>query len=367
MKYLIKIKKINAEKHINYLTKNNIIYNIKTNENIIVFCFNNKNKKLIIKYLKNNNIDIISLKKIGLFSFISKQRAGLLLGGVVASVLWIISTFFVTNITIYGNNLYSISDIKNIVTSLYNSSIISKANVDTSKIEQAIISQTKINSVSCIIKGSTLVINIKEELPTEQFVEGNFSPIVSLYDGQVTSINLTQGTSAVSVGDIVKLGDILVYPFVTDSAGENKPVQPIASIVCDVWQTTTLDVYDNEIVTEKTGRVVEEKQISVFGKQIYKEQKTHDFKSFVVTEKQHYLSRFLLPIKVKTITYEETKQNTRVIDFEAQKQKYIENCKKIASLGLKKYDIIKTEDISIVEQPGKHTIVYVLTISKKIC
>ena len=52
---------------------------------------------------------------------------------------------------------------------------------------------------------------------------------------------------------------------------------------------------------------------------------------------------------------------------ELLKQNYIDKCRQIALLGVKKYDIIKDEKQTIIEQEGMHEIILVLTVSKKVC
>lgn len=366
--YCIKIKNINTQKHINNLIKKFEIYNIQTDENYVSFCFKKAHYKQIINYLKNSNIEIFYIEKIGRFSKLLRiEKIGILIGFFVGIVLWVISTFFVTKIVVYGNSIYSVDDITKIVTNLYSTNIISKTKVNTTEIEQEIVAKTAINTVSCILKGNCLVISVKEELRTDTYVEGQFSPLLSVYDGQVTSINIIQGTPAVSVGQIIKLGDVLVYPYVLDSSGEKRFMQPIADIVCDVWITAKIDVYDTQVITQKTGNKQQIQNIYAFGQPIYVSNRKIKFEQYEKSSKIKYLTNFLIPIKLETIVYEETKKITKNIDFEKEKQNYINKCRQIAFLGVQEYDIIKDERHTILSNNGKHTITYVLTIGKKIC
>ena len=298
---------------------------------------------------------------------LSIEKIGVFIGFCIGVVLWIISTFFVTKIVVYGNNLYSVEDITNIVTNLYSNNIIPKAQLDTSEIEKRIISQTTINTVSCVLKGNCLVINVKEELRNDTYIEGVFSPLISVYDGQVTSINIVQGTSAVSVGQIVRLGDVLVYPYIVDASGEKKYMQPIADIVCDIWITSKIDVYETQEITQKTGNKQLNQNIYAFGKQVYSSNKQVAYKQYEKTTQISYLSNFLIPLKIETIIYEEITKTTKIIDFEQEKQNYINKCRQIAFLGVQEYDIIKDERQTILSENGKHTITYLLTVSKKVC
>lgn len=366
--YCIKIKNINSQKHINNLIKKFDIYNIQFDEKYITFCFKKDYYKQIKKYLKNSNVEILYVEKIGKFSkLFSIEKIGVFIGFIVGIALWTISTFFVTKIVVYGNSVYSVEDITKIVTNLYSSNIISKAQINTDKIEQKIVEQTSINTVSCILKGNCLVINVKEELRGDTYVEGQFSPLLSVYDGQVTSINIIQGTPAVSVGQIIKLGDVLVYPYIIDSSGEKRFMQPIADIICDVWITAKIDVYDSQKITQKTGNKQQIQNIYAFGQPVYISNEKVKFEQYEQSLTTKYLTNFLIPIKIETIVYEETIKTTKIIDFEKEKQNYINKCKQIAFLGVQEYDIIKDEKHTIASNNGKHTITYTLTLGKKVC
>ena len=366
--YYIKIKNLNVQKIINNLIKKFDIYNIEEQQQYITFCFKKQGLRQIKNYLINNGVEILEIKKIGRFSnFFTVEKVGIFIGFAICMVLWIISTFFVTKIVVYGNNLYTLQDITNIVNDFYSSAIIPKYKINTDDIEKTIISNTSINTVSCVIKGNCLIINIKEELRNNTYVEGEFFPIISIYDGQVVSINLTQGTPAVSVGQIIKLGDVLVYPYVIDSNGEKRYMQPIADIVCDVWITTKLDVYDTQEIKYKTGAKQQVQNIYAFGKQVYSSNTQIKFNEYEKSTKTNYLTNFIMPIKIETITYEETKKIIQSIDFEKEKQKYINKCRQIAFLGVKEYDIIKDETQTISSNNGINTITYVITVRKKVC
>lgn len=366
--YCIKIKNLNVQKTINYLIKEFDIYRIEEQQQYVTFSFKKYALRQIKKYLKNNGVEILEIKKIGKFSnILSVEKIGVFIGFAICITLWIISTFFVTKIVVYGNNLYTAQDITNIINNFYSSAIIPKSKIDTDEIEKTIISKTSINTVSCAVKGNCLIINIKEELRNNTYVEGEFLPIISIYDGQVVSINLTQGTPAVCVGQIIKLGDVLVYPYAVDSNGEKRYMQPIADIVCDVWITAKLDVYDIREIEYKTGAKQCIQNIYAFDKQIYSSSTNIEFKEYEKSTKTNYLTNFILPIKIETITYEETEKIIQIVNFEKEKQKYINKCRQIAFLGVKEYDIIKDETQTILSNNGINTITYVITVRKKVC
>ena len=97
--YCIKIKNINTSKHINNLIKLFEIYKLQNTEKYVIFCFKKQYYNQIKKYLKNNNIEIFSIEKIGgFYKLLSIEKIGVFIGFCIGVVLWIISTFFVTKI-----------------------------------------------------------------------------------------------------------------------------------------------------------------------------------------------------------------------------------------------------------------------------
>ena len=69
-----------------------------------------------------------------------------------------------------------------------------------------------ISYASCAYKGTTLEINIKEALRDTEIKAYNEGNIIANTDGIVTRIMVSSGTSRVSIGDVVRRGDILIEP-----------------------------------------------------------------------------------------------------------------------------------------------------------
>ena len=118
----------------------------------------------------------------------------------------------------------------------------------------------EISSVSVTIIGQSLIIGVNQvDVPEE--MSGEYQPIISQYDGRVEKIYLVQGTLAVNEGDLVQKGDILVFPYIYDSQGEQIPTLPKADIYAEVWLIGEEVHYDYYIKTERTGRSVTLNQV----------------------------------------------------------------------------------------------------------
>ena len=366
--YKFEISYVNTEKTLNKLIGEFNIYDFKKEDGKCSFCCENKDKQKIKKILINNGIKIKNQSFLGLFNnFISLKNWGILVGIIISSIMWIISTFFITDVLIIGNLGITQNEVFEILKEQNINEWSLKSSINIDELEQKIQDVKYISYVSAIIKGNALVINIKEELTNDEVVSvGKYEPLIAAYDGKITSINLIQGTAKVKVGDIVKLGDVLVEPYIEHN-GEKLSVQPLADIVCDVWITTRFDVFDREIKKVKTGNCTSNYSLTVFGKEIYKTNNEFNYEIYEIEEKEEYLTTTLFPIKIKYTNVYECNYVEVENNFEENKQQFIEQTRQMSLLNVKEYDIIKNESYVVTKNNNINTIVYTITLSKKIC
>ncbi len=367
--YRFEISSLNSEKCINLITQKYEIFDFSKNDKNVIFYCQNKDKENIEKILKKLNQKIYNKNYFGaLFHIKNIFSIGIILGIFLSIILWGISTLFITNILVVGNYNFTSKEIFEV---LENNKICKwklKKDINIKSLQNNIENINHISYASVIIRGNSLIINVKEELTNSEVINiGNFDPIISIYDGQITSVKLIQGTLKVKVGDVIKVGDVLVEPYITKQTGEKISVEPLADIVCDVYVTSSLELKENQIKTQRTGNSITNFELYAFNLPIFKKQDDVHFKTFEKVEKEIYVSNILLPIKRKEITYYETTTTKENINFEENKKTFIEQCKQIALLNFAKYDIIKNESYSIYKIDDTYTILYTLTLSKKIC
>ena len=367
--YMFKISPLNTEKLINSLIKKFGIYNITKTQNECTFYCKYKNKKQIEKIIKFYGITILNAEAVGKIKHLKTITSwGLISGIVVSCGLWIVSLFFVTNVVVLGNINLTHSQIMQVVKNHNINNLTAKSNINLKQLEQDILNIKYVSYASAIIKGNALVINIKEQLTNKEVISiGSYEPLISNFDGKITSLKLIQGTPAKNVGDIVKIGDVLVYPYIKKSNGEELSVQPIADIVCDVWQTAVLEVKDIIYKKVRTGNVIKSYNINAFGVSIFEKNNKNTYKNYEKEEKTQYLTKMLIPIKINFTNYYEC-QNIKIeTNFEQNKQKYIEQTRRMSLLNIQEYDIIKDESYSLTKENDINIVRYTVTISKKIC
>ena len=369
MKYKFVISSLNTEKIINKLCEKYCIFNLEKNEKNTSFCCLKKDRKKINKILQRSGFEIKSNNFVGFFKHLKNIFSyGIICGIFLSFIFFIISSFFITDILILGNVNYTYQDVIGVLEQNGVKKGATKYSVDTQKLQNDILNIRYISYASVIIKGNALVVNLKEQLTNLEVVNiGEFLPIVSNYDCKITSINLIQGTPNVKVGDIVRIGQVLVEPYTIDASGKKLSVQPLADISADVWITSSIDFFDKKIIKQRTGNVVVNCSVTFLGKEVYVQRKNVVFENYEIEEKERYLSTTLMPIKIKYTNFYEYNLVERDIDFEENKQIFVEQTRQTCLLNLNNYDIIKNESYVITKNVGYNTIAYTITFNKKIC
>ncbi len=308
--------------------------------------------KKVEKILRERNVKIESVSHEGLAfkAFQILGSYGLIAAALLFSLLYAIQFQFVLQYEVLGLDKLERSEIVSFVKSEFPAS---KSKIDTEAVETALLDNfDEISFASCIIKGQTLVINIKEKvLPDEMY--GEFAPLVAKKDGRISEINLISGTLRVKVGDFVRAGDVLVEPFTIDTSGEQKKVEARAEILAEVYNEGCADHYETYIDVKRTGRKIEQNEITLFGLSIYSFKEDLNFQMYEVEEEEIDLSKNLfLPFKMKKSTFFELEQHTIVSDFEDVKDEFVAKAKEKALKNCENYDLMKEEFFTLRHLAG---------------
>lgn len=361
----IKLHGLNQERLLNNLSKNFQIYNIiRNNSNFIQFDVKYSQKKKIKKYLIEKNIEFSILEN-GLFSKVRNlfKSVGLITGIVLSILLYSLQYFFVWEIKVYGSE--NNQNIVNFTEKTLKSRL--KTQINTKNIEILLKKEfNEISSISASIVGQTLIININPKVTPEE-MEGNFQAIVAQNDGQITEIKLIQGTLNCKVGDIVQKGEILVFPYIIDSQGEKREVQPKAEIKADVWLKEKTIHYENYIKTERTNRKIEVSEVYVNKTLLYRQNKKIPFKEYEVEIFSHPLTKnLILPLTIKKYIYYQTETFQVYEPFEDCQDKIIEDTRLKTLIFLNKNEIIKEENFYIEKKIDCYEITYIITVNRNI-
>ena len=304
MKPLVHIKVIgyNLDQILNKLqTKNIIIYNIdRAENNVMFFTIKLSQYKLVKPLLKNYEYHI---KYLGIANFKTwlKKNVAILLVLPFSLALMAFSTKCIWNIKIYGGE----GELESSVIQILKDNNIEKGKFlpsDNELIEKILLKQlTNVAQVSCITRGTTIVINISKKLV---YTPEIYKPICASYSGIITNFSLISGTMAVSIGDFVNKGDILVYPFTLDKQGNQVDVQPLAEIKAKAYVVGSSKLNSTQTLLSRTGKEYTISSITLLNKNLFSKKSSKPFALYETSVYNEYISSVLPLIRTRVTYYE---------------------------------------------------------------
>lgn len=363
---------VNQERNFSKLCEDFELYDIsrKSYTQTSFTCKLSKQKKVENK-LKAYGFEILEKKEFGILSFFKHLLTsyGLIAGFFCGLIACLFLSGFVLKIDVVGLEKISQEEVYSALSNQNVSTFCKKNDISLASIEKTLSKEIEnISLVSAIIKGNTLVISIKEKVQNDEFDNlDNFQPLISKFDGQITSIKLIQGTLKVNVGDMVKKGQVLVEPYILDSSNNSRPVKPIAEIEARVWQTFKSVHKESKIVTRRTGREQIVENILFMNLNLTNFENDCEFSSYEVKIDKICISQNnILPIYKQKIIYYEMETVLVEEKFEENKEKILQETKQKALLYLEECDIIKNEYFNVNLINGEHVVEYVVEIIKRI-
>lgn len=364
----IVVKGLNQEKAINNLVKKINIYNLKRKtHNQSEFEVDEVNKKEIKKIISSVGLELVSISHQGIFNTFKSiiTSYGLIVALIVCSLFYTFQYNFVLKINVFGLKNINKSEITSFVDKNLSSRF--KSKINTKDLEVLIKNEYEdISSVSVAIVGQSLVINVNEGILSNE--DENQNALISDFDGLITDINLIQGTLAVDVGQIVKKGDVLVYPYIVDSQGEKRSILPKADIFADVWLKGEETFYDYRIVKERTGKKFIRQEVCLNNLVIYSNgTEGIPFKEYEMEKTSVFISKNnVLPLKKVNYCYYEVITREIFEEFATARERIIQKAREKALIFLQKNEIIKEENFTLRETVGIHRIEYVITVNRNI-
>lgn len=367
-RFIVKIKGLNQERALNSISQKIKIFNIKReNQNTCQLEVEYSNKKQLLTFLKEENFEVLEVSAQGLKWKLKNFLTcyGLIIGIVCCAIFYTAQYSFVWRIDVVGGNASIEKEVKNHVEKQLTSR--RKSKINTKNIEKKLIEYfDEVSSASVAIVGQSLIINISQSILPEE-MQQNSKAIISDFDGLITDIKLIQGTLAVDVGDIVKKGDILVYPYIIDSQGEQRETSPKAEVWADVWLNGNEVHYDYYITTQRTGNSMTVSEVYLYDLLIYSSANHCNYEDYESEQSQDYLNKNnILPFVLKKTTYFELETKQYFQEFSLVKEEIIQKAREKALIFLQENEIIKEENYTIREGGGIHEVNYLLTVNRNI-
>lgn len=327
--------------------------------NTVFFDVNIFKLKKLKSVLTNLNYELSVDKYYGFckWFFFLKMRLGIIFGCAIFLFVVLFSNCFVWNIKIYGIDRIKRDEVLSVLNSCGVKNGVFSSSFNLNELEDALLNNLQnISLVSVMKKGSTIIVNVKEKLYVEQ-LDNNNSNIIANYSGVITKLNVVQGTTSFKVGDIVKIGEIIVGGFYYDVSHNKVSCKANAEVTVKTWFSQSELYYKKIKINQKTGNFVRSSELKLFNQILHINNTSHNYKRYdtIVTEKYLFKNN-ILPIKLITTTIYETNEVVVEQDFEKDKSTLLKEVKQKAKnkipsnlVVLKEFELIEElEDYFVV-------------------
>lgn len=347
--------------------------NICRNNNIVLLDIERENNTYLkIKILKSDFKDIRHIAKktkckikisgkSGVPFFVNKYRKRKIFAVaiLVIAIFVFISTKFIWNIEINGNEKISKEEIMSLVSEYGITTGILKKNIDLDKISNSIrLERDDISWIGISLKGTNAIINIKEAIEIPEVIDKNeICNIVANQDAVISKIVVHSGTARVNVGDEVKKGDLLVEGVMEGEHLGNRNVHADANVTGLIYFEKEKKEEFMQTKKVETGNMEIKREICINNFKINLNKKLSNFENYDTIYSNHRIklfSNFYLPIQIKKIENIEVK--SELIEYtETELKDKIE--KELEEELEKEYNISnyenKTKDVETnIEQDG---------------
>lgn len=182
----------------------------------------------------------------GLPFFLSKyrMRAGLAVGVLAAAALLCASGLFVWRIDIVGNSKVSSTEILELLSEqgVMPGSLISSINVGSVE-NSVLVNSPSLSWIALNIRGTVIRAEVREtETALSEVPEGKSANVIALCDGQITLIELYEGTPVVNTGDCVRKGQLIASGLIENKDGSFRTAYARGKIYAVTEHTFTVEV-----------------------------------------------------------------------------------------------------------------------------
>lgn len=339
----VKIEGLNTQKIINKLVDNEVlIENYHAGKKHIIFDVDEKDEYLVKKTcgVFHKHYQIISRNNI--LNLIKRIRYyfGFILAMIVSFCFIYVNNLYIYKIDlrVEGNGVCDLVEIKNILSKNGVYEGLQKKALDISKIEKIILGSSSV--AGCTIKHQGGKINIIL-YPGNLKNETNQNNLYSGYNAVILDVDVYVGVSKIKKGDIVKAGDLLIE---NNNGAAGK-------ILAKVYFSDYIIYNENQVISNKTGRVCKERNILLLNKNLNKSRKYNTFTNFIEEECVFCVSNNLfVPICVIEKKYYEIEYQDVVVKFDEVENNLKEQLYNSVQKNIPDIDSISNVTYSVVTE-----------------
>ena len=182
------------------------------------------------------------------------RRPGALAGAVLAVVLAAVLTQFVWRVEVHGAGPYRVE----VASYLREAGYVPgapRASVDAEALERALtLRYPDVAWFHAYVSNVTLVVDVSLGVPMPELPATEPGDVVAVRDGIVDAVRVYAGTAAVEAGDAVRQGQVLIRGEERAADGAVTPVAARGVVTARCWQSHTVRMPLDEVVSEETGR-----------------------------------------------------------------------------------------------------------------
>ncbi len=341
-------------KALNLLSSNSIKYHkveIINNGDIAIH-ISKMSSKRALEILNINKIQYTIEKNASIFSLVlsQKYRIGVIVGILLLFVSTYISSKFVWNIKIEGNENLTENEV---VELLANSGFelglfIPSINYDALQ-NEILLNNSKISWVSLNINGNVATVKIKETKKQDNDGKDTYKNVVASDDGQIVEIKVINGVKQVEKNKVVKKGELLisgVYDSQSQGVRYTNASGEVYAIVSSNYDIV-IDLQTNKKIY--TGKVKTKNKIKIFSKVLnfsINNNKYNEFCDKIVKRKQiKVFDKFILPVEIIQEKYYEYE----ILEISHTKQEAVD----LAFVELKRKLDIDLKDAELISKSIK--------------
>lgn len=333
-KVYYKVNGLNFNKFLSLIKKQNIqTFNFKRLEyNQFIIGVKKQDEKVFFDICKKLNYAVTLQNQTFFLKFLNNVKQNLAL---MMSVIFLLLGLLVSSNVVFKIEICGLENVKReeVISILNNNGYGPyklKSNYNLKNLE--VVLKQNINNISFasgIIRGNTLLINVNEKIDNFYLTQP-FSPIVSPYNCIIKNINLKSGTPTVKCGDLVKEGDILVFPYINYKDGSKLKTEANAEIEAYVELCTTKVYTENHTETSPSGKISKQNSYSLLGLNLGTSGSDNPYKNYQTQTKSYYpFKNFFVPfLKTETYYYELVEKQV-YIPFNEVSQNIIEQNQKL--------------------------------------
>lgn len=297
------------EKLLNDMSENSIpCFNTKIEKEFLYIEIYKKHLKKVDNICKKNNLrlNVVSYKGV-IFKILKYNRR---YGVIIGIILFLIISFFLSNIVIKidinGNNNVSDEQIFDFLkrNNIDYWSFIPEIDMENMG-RKLYVEFDEISWATVRNSGNVLIIDIREGTNKPDMVPINQKcNVISDKNAQIVKIKVYSGTPAVSEGDGVKKGDVLISGIVTDKFGKSATVRAEGEITARYTEEVCFyQPLESVYLTEYDKN--EYKSLSLWGKKLFEKNNISEDKIIKTESRTNNFSIFgiKLPIGISTDTY----------------------------------------------------------------